>query len=114
MKNIILLSKVLETMRQLDEEGNPMPFSMEVRTWNNQNKMGGKLKIYDHAFLCMAKEKTKVRDWVKVLSVKTKEVKRKRPNHYKNYTRNIELSTGEVKKINILLITKFNGLEVVY
>ncbi|TSE02379.1 hypothetical protein FOF46_30745 [Aquimarina algiphila] len=101
-------------MRQLDKEGNPIPFSMEVRTWNNQNKMGGKLKVYENAVLCMPKEKEKVRDWAKVLSVKTQEVKRKNPNHFKNYTRNIELSTGEVKKINILLITKFNGLEVVY
>ena len=39
---------------------------------------------------------------------------RKNPNHHENKTRNIELQSGQIKKLNFRLITKFNGLEVIY
>lgn len=101
-------------MRQCDAEGNPLPFSIKVRSWNKQNKMGGKLKVYDHAILCFRLEKQKTVDWEKTLRYYTEDTLKKNPNHYKNYTRNIELSSGEIRKINILLIVEFNGMEVEY
>lgn len=113
MEKQMILKNVLQQMRAVDSKGNPIPFNVEVRTWNKQNKMGGKLKIYNQAILCFHQEK-KVKDWEKYLQVKHEEKARKNPNHFEHYTRNIELPTGEVKKINILLITKFNGIEVVY
>jgi hypothetical protein len=111
MENTIFLSDVLKQMNQKDSEENPVPFSLEWRTFNNQNKMGGKLKSETGAILCM--KSTKKRDVTKELQNPTEKKERKNPNHWKNKTRNIELSNGEVKTINILLITKFNGKTVV-
>lgn len=98
-------------MRQKDAEENPIPFSIEWRTFNKQNKMGGKLKVENNAILCM--KNTSKTNIVKSLQKEPIEKARKNPNHWSNKTRNIELSNGEVKTISILLITKFNGKTVV-
>ena len=39
---------------------------------------------------------------------------RKNPNHHKNYTINIDPLIGKPIKVNVLLITKFNGQTVDY
>ncbi len=114
MKKTILLKNVMLAMRQTDAHGNAIPFSIQYRTWNKQNKMGGKLKVYENAVLCFRLEKNKTLNWEKALKVQTKQIAKKNPNHYQHYTKNIELANGEIKKINILLITEFNGMEVVY
>ena len=112
MEKPIFLSDVLAQMRQTDAQGDPIPFDIEWRTWNKQNKMGGKLRIEKNAILCMATDKEK--DIVDVLRSENRERVRKNPNHFRHRTRNIELQNGTVRKINILLITKFNGQSVVY
>ena len=112
MKNLIFLKDVLFQIKQKDLSGKPIPFNIEWRTWNKQNKMGGQLKIESNAVLCIANKKEK--NIIDVLRSENRERIRKNPSHFKNRTRNIELSDGSVKKINILLITKFNGQIVVY
>ncbi|WP_281991392.1 hypothetical protein [Aquimarina aggregata] len=114
MEKVLLLKNVLEQMRQVDQKGEAVPFSLEWRTWNNQNKMGGRLLKADNAILCFRLENNKVKNWEKVLSQKQQPRKRKKPNHHDNYTRNIELHDHSIVKVNVLTITKFNGIEVVY
>jgi hypothetical protein len=36
------------------------------------------------------------------------------PNHYLHSTRNVKLQNGEIRKIHIRLIVKFNGVHVIY
>lgn len=112
MEKSIFLNDVLAQMKQKDADENAIPFDIEWRTWNKQNKMGGKLRAEKDAVLCMVS--TKQKNIIDVLRSENKETERKRPNHFEHRTRNIELSNGTVRKINILLITKFNGQSVVY
>ncbi|CAL2105488.1 conserved hypothetical protein [Tenacibaculum sp. 190524A02b] len=98
-------------MRQKDEHQNPIPFDIEWRTFNGQNKMGGKLIVAHGAILCM--KSTKKKDIIKTLKTAPIDKERKNPNHWKHKTRNIELANGEVKKVHFILIIKFNGLTVV-
>ena len=46
MENTIFLSEVLEKMKKLDERKNPVPFTLSVRSFNMQNKIGGKIIRY--------------------------------------------------------------------
>lgn len=114
MKKPLFLREVLQMMRQTDVNGEAVPFSLEWRTYNKQNKMGGKLMTIDRAVLCFKLEKDKVMNWEAVLKVKPIEKERKNPNHHKNYTINIDPLIGKPIKVNVLLITKFNGQKVDY
>jgi len=86
-------------------------FSLAVREYNRQTKTGGKLKRYSNVELVQAKAFDT--DPVKKLQ-RAPVGFRKDPKHWKNRTRNIRLADGRIKKINILLITEFNGKKVVY
>jgi len=100
-------------MENLDDSGNLVPFTLEVRTFNSNNKSGGRYRIYKVAKLLKA-QKLKG----KVFNPNSHEFRqyrvRKNPNHWENRTRNIELQNQMVRKVKILYIIKFNGLEVIY
>ena len=96
----IFLKDALAEMRKLDTEKKPIPFSLAVRTYNKQNRFGGKLLIYHNATLMQ--------------QPKGKKDFEKNPNHWNNKTRNIKLADGTIKKIIILFIVAFNGKEVIY
>jgi len=100
-------------MHEWDKYGNPVKFNIAVREYNRQNKMGGRLRRYRKASLLMLPKKNRLSE-IERLKHKRKVVAEKKPNHFLNRTRNIKLATGEIKKINILLITEFNGQKVVY
>lgn len=92
-------------MKKLDENKNPVPFTITVRTYNQQNKVGGRLVTWDNALLMQPpKSAGKIR-----LSQK---IDFKNPNHFENRTRNLKTSEG-IKKIHILFITRFNGYDVI-
>lgn len=91
----------------------PVKFSIQVRTFNSQNKTGGRLVKYENATLLMKPEK-KQKVFNPMEHLYRSDRVRKNPNHWDNRTRNIETESGQVKKIKILYITKFNGLDVVY
>ena len=99
------LSEVLTEMKKLDHKNNPIAFSIAFRTYNRQNKYGGKLIVEPNAEL-MQPPKTpgKVR-----LSQSTAF---RNANHFANRTRNIKTESG-IKKVNILFITEFNGHKVI-
>lgn len=98
----IKLRDVLNDMRKLDKNRNPIPFSLKVRTLNKQNKTGGNLKYYINATLMQSAKNQKLTTDSKI------------PNHFENKTRNIKIDSGQIKKINILFIIEYNGQKVVY
>ena len=101
----MFLADVLNEMKKLDGNKNPIPFDLEFRTFNKQNKSGGKLVISENATLMQPpKQPGAVR-----LSQNTKF---KDANHWENRTRNIKTNDG-IKKIHTLFITKFNGISVI-
>lgn len=107
MEKIIFLSDVLKIMRQTEKE-KPVPFSIEWRSFNSQNKLGGRLNKAEKAILCFYIPTLK-----KSSQKNQGEKNKKNPNHFENRTRNIELLTGNKVKIHIDLITKFNNKKVV-
>ena len=113
MNKHIFLRQVLEEIKKIDESGNAVPFDMEVRTYNRHNKVGGVLKRYSRAKLLIGK-KMKGKPFIDAEHFFRQHRPRKNPNHWENRTRNIEIKPGEIRKINILLITKFNGSQVIY
>lgn len=38
----------------------------------------------------------------------------RKPNHYENATRNISSPDGTITKVHIRLITKFNGMQIIW
>jgi len=111
MKKNIFLNDVLKKMKERKNDGSPVKFNIKVREYNRQNKTGGKLKEYRNVNLVMADKTKKISALKKLQHVSAE---RKFPNHWKNRTRNIELPNGDIRKINILLITEFNGQKVIY
>ena len=105
MQNEKYLSEVLKEMKQLDDKKNPIPFTITIRTFNNQNKNGGKLITYENAVLM---QPPKIPGKVRLSQNRTF----KNPNHFANRTRNIKTNLG-IKKINILFIIQFNGFKVI-
>lgn len=101
----ITLPEALKIFNLRDANMMFVPFDIEYRTFNEQTKQGGKLKAYHGVkYLPEAKE---TEEATADLSVKT-------PNHYKNRTRNIELSNGEVRKLRIDFIVSINNTKVIY
>lgn len=109
----MFLRQVLEEMKKTDVKGDAVPFDIEFRTFNRNNKMGGVLKKYEKAKLLIGK-KLKGKPFIDAEYFYRLQRVRKNPNHFDNRTRNIELTGGQIKKINILFITKFNNHEVIY
>lgn len=109
----MFLRQVLEEIKKTDAEGDSIPFDIEFRTYNRNNKMGGVLKRYEKAKLLIGK-KLKGKPFIDAEYFYREVRVRKNPNHFDNRTRNIELPGGQIKKINILFITKFNNHEVIY
>lgn len=107
----ISFSEALAIINTKDKKGNSYPFDIDVYTYNSFSKKGGVLKSYKNAKL-LAWEKSE-RNLQSLIRQASKEVKEdKNPNHWKNRTRNIELSNGEIKKIHLRLIDSINGKKV--
>ena len=94
-------------MKKVDSRKNPVPFSLKIRSFNLQNKTGGKLISYEEAVLLRPPAK---KGAVRLAD----ETPFKNPNHWENRTRNIKLKNGEIKKIHIIFIEEFNGKKVVF
>lgn len=109
----IFLRQVVEEIKKTDAKGNAIPFDIECRTYNANNGSGGILKKYKGAKLLIGK-KLKGKPFFEAEHLFRIDKERKNPNHWMHRTRNIELESGQIKKIKILYITRFNGLEVIY
>ena len=106
MVKTMFLGEVLSEMKMMTPQKKPVPFSLSVRTFNRQNKMGGKIKKYFDATLMQAPK-------IKSETRLSQNIDFKNPNHFTNRTRNISTVEGE-RKINILFIIEFNGHKVIY
>jgi len=101
---LIALSDVLQQMNKVDPKGMPIPFDLEVCTYNRFQKKGGERLSLKQVIIHKQKHvKKPVKDKTKI------------PNHYENSTRNVMIvSSGEIRKIHIRLIERFNGKAVFY
>lgn len=99
-------------MKQLDRQGKPIPFSVRVVEYNRQTKQGGRIVNYEGVTLTSADRKRRD-DPPAVAEADGGNSTKKSPNHYRNKTRNLVLRNGEVRKIHIRLITRFNGHTVI-
>lgn len=102
----ITLPEALKIFNHRDAKGMFVPFDISYRTFNSQTKQGGKLKsYYGVKYLPEGKknEEESIQDFAS-----------KAPNHYKNRTRNIELSNGEFRKLRIDFIISINNINVIY
>lgn len=108
MEKRMYLRDVLRDMKKLDEEKNPIPFVVSVRTFDKQNLKGGIFKTYENATLMQQGKKRSLTSLATVKNLKE-------PNHWQNKTRNLKVP-GETRprKMNILFIVKYNGYNVVY
>lgn len=105
MQNQLFLADVLKEMKKLDENKTPIPFDLEFRTFNKQNKSGGRLINVENSTLMQPPKQPGVIRLSQNLDFKN-------PNHWENRTRNIKTNDG-IKKVHIFFITKFNGRSVI-
>lgn len=113
MEGMIFLRQVLIEIEKLDENKKPITFELEARTFNSNNKTGGRLVVYTSA-KALQRKKLKGEIFNPFEHDYRQFRVRRNPNHWDNRTRNIETKAGMIKKVKILYITKFNGLEVIY
>jgi hypothetical protein len=106
MKNDFLtLKEALKVFSLKNEKGMYLSFDIEYRTFNEQTKNGGKLK--KHTGVKYLPEAIKKENTHEDYHLKS-------PNHYNNRTRNIELKTGEIRKVRIDFIISINNIKVIY
>jgi hypothetical protein len=96
---VLTLSEALKIFSQKDSKGF-IPFDITYRTFNENTKMGGKLKVYKGA-----------KYLPEALNLDNQ---KKSTQHFENRTRNIELSTGEIVRLRIDFIISVNGKTVIY
>lgn len=112
-KETISLKEGLAVLNQKDAKGTLIPFDLTYRTFNATSKRGGKLKTYSGARLLLEKNPNAVhRDTIENILVPIKPAKN--ANHFKNKTRNIELSDRSVVTIIIDFIISINNKEIIY
>ena len=112
-RNSIYLKQALEIMNTRKPDNSFAPFDLVIRTFNGQTGKGGKLIFYNNVRLLPEANPNKPK--IETIQSVLDDVKAtKRPNHYKNRTRNIELEDGSVKTIKIDFIILINGHSVIY
>ncbi len=90
---------------------NGKEFSIRFYTANKSTGKGGQRIEVEKAVLHKKKKDTNPND---AQSVETTTHKRRNPQHYRNATRNIKIvSSGQIRKVHIWLITEFNGKKVI-
>ena len=101
----LTLKNALKIFSMKDGKGMYLPFDIEYRTFNEQTKKGGKLKQYSRVkYLPEAIQNPNAHQNNQLRST----------NHFENRTRNIELTTGEIRKVRIDFIISINNIKVIY
>lgn len=109
---MIYLQDALRLMHKRDEDDNLAPFSIQACTADRKLNTGGKLENFKNVIITWSDDKAG-RAESKRIKHPTKQKSGRPPRHFKNRTRNIQFSNGQVRKIHISLITEFNGEVVV-
>ena len=99
-QEVLTLPEALKVFSTKDKIGMYAPFDVAFRTFNENTKKGGKLKVYQGIkYLPEALQIDK-----QIIST----------NHFENRTRNIELATGEIRTLRIDFIISVNNKKVIY
>lgn len=95
---IISVKDMLNTMVMRGEDRELIPFSITFVTCDEKRGVGGeKVTLKEAVFVGGPSKKNKKRN----------------PNHFENYTRNIRALNGDrIITIHALLVTRFNGFRV--
>jgi hypothetical protein len=102
---------VLQQMKSFDEDGNPAVFDLEVKALDTKRSGSRQILRLERFTVNGLRKKRPVIRHQEMVN-KTKE---RNPNHRDNSTLNIKsIRTGEIKKIHLRLITRFNGDVVIY
>lgn len=95
-------------MRAVDQNDEPIPFSLKAVEYNEQLDKGGDWFEVDRAILPRTGKKSVKSNRLEPLMEHEK--LRKNPNHFENLTINIMLMPSRnIRKIHIHLITRING-----
>ncbi|MFL0067866.1 hypothetical protein V2605_03960 [Tenacibaculum maritimum] len=112
MEETISLRDALVIIDKKDKEGNAFPFDISFRSLNGNSKTGGKLYEYKQVKKLIARKSSSATASIK--AVQSGVTGTRKPNHFFNRTRNLELQNGDIKKIHIRLIISINGKKVIY
>jgi hypothetical protein len=111
--NFIFLSEALKIISLKDKDNKPFPFDISYRTFNSQTKMGGKLKVYE-GVKHLPESNSENLPTLNPTIIFAAEKSDRKPSHFENRTRNIELPNGDIKKIRIDFLISVNGKSVIY
>jgi hypothetical protein len=110
---VIFLKEALKIISLKDRDNKPFPFDLRYRNFNSQTKRGGKIIEYKGVkHLPSANPNSELSLHPEVVFAREKPSRN--PNHFDNRTRNIELSSGEIKTIRIDFIIQINGNTMIY
>lgn len=107
----MFLTEIIKEMHRKDEDGKPVPFSLTFVTADKNKRTGGEVVDIAAAILTWGDDKA-MRKALNEESVSA-DKKEKKPNHWKHRTRNLLLPNGQIRKVHLSLITKFNGYDVI-
>jgi hypothetical protein len=106
---MISLTEILKEIEEFDQiTKEPKTFSCTVITCDLDRDKGGEILTLHNVRLNKISKKAK-----EIREKQTEESISILPNEKKNATRNLLLQNGEIRKIHIHLIIKFNGQEVI-
>lgn len=112
-RGFVTLPEAMQIMTTRDKAGKPFPFEMTYRTFNSQSKKGGVLKTFLAAkYLPDANPETVHIDTM--FNILDPIKRERKPNHFDNRTRNIEVTPDEIRKIRIDFIISINNKPVIY
>jgi len=102
---------MLRAMRAVDKHKRPIPFSMEVCTWNKSTRMGGERLVVKKAIIYNGRKQQQ-----KTAITQTNAAPappKRNPNHDLNQTINILLlPSNQIRTVHIRLIERFNNKTV--
>lgn len=108
----IHLRDVLRLMAAKDEHGNPARFSLECYTYNRHTRLGGVRTEYHGCTLLTEEAQARPMSAQKKARRARSVDRRKRPRLFDLALRQIQEPHGQVRRVHIYLITKFNGQPV--
>jgi hypothetical protein len=109
----IQLSKALDLMDLLDDDGKPLKFHLKFVTADRIRRTGGEIIEIQSGKKCVSNRNGKT-----VFDTRQKVDENpsnsRQPNHWVNSTRNIILPNGGIRKVHIRLIIEFNNQKVFF
>ncbi|MCX6267044.1 MAG: hypothetical protein NTW16_06765 [Bacteroidetes bacterium] len=111
--NFIQLSKALDLMDQLDDDGKPVRFHVKFVTADRIRRTGGEIIEIPSVRKCVGNRNGKTVFDIRQKADENPSISRQ-PNHWMNSTRNILLPNGGIRKVHIRLIIEFNNQKVFF